>query len=79
MLALAKGQDARGLKDPSEVFSQGNITRLLTASDSYRSHPSHCNCKPQTSRASVRAAACRTGETRARLADAAHKEGWQHQ
>jgi hypothetical protein len=76
MLRLAKRQGARGLKDPSEVFSQGNITRLLTASDSYRSHPSHCNFKPQTSRTrSVRAAACVAWGGALFLADAAHKEG----
>ncbi|MDX6272711.1 MAG: hypothetical protein QOD28_3934 [Acidobacteriota bacterium] len=33
-----------------ELFSQGNITRLLTASDLPRSHPSHCNFKPQMPR-----------------------------
>jgi len=42
-----KGQHPRRWQLPSEVFSQGNITRLLTASDSYRSHPSRSNFKPQ--------------------------------
>jgi len=74
MLVPAKGQDAR-LKMTSGVFSQVNIDRLLTASDSYRSHPSHCNFNPRMLCTSVHPAARRTVEARPRTTG---KEGRQH-
>jgi len=64
-----KGQHPRRWQLPSEVFSQGNITRLLTASDSSRSHPSRSNFKPQPQSAS------RCGYSLSRKFDAGRNAG----